>query len=165
MTAILAVALTPTAGAVTGASSVAAGAGAGPSADAAAAVPTHAASLRVAGGAPAGSTAYDLVGTDASTFDFTGLGVSTTGPMRLNRPVVGAASTPDGSGSWLVASDGGVFTFGQAGFFGSAGNLPLVKPIVGMAPTPTGQGYWLVASDGGVFTYGDAHFYLSLIHI
>jgi hypothetical protein len=26
---------------------------------------------------------------------------------------------PDGKGYWLVASDGGVFTFGDAGFFGS----------------------------------------------
>ena len=51
-----------------------------------------------------------------------------------------------------MASDGGVFTYGDAGFFGSAGNVPLSKPIVGMAATPTGKGYWLVASDGGVFT-------------
>ena len=31
------------------------------------------------------------------------------------------ASTPDGAGYWLVASDGGVFSFGDAGFYGSAG--------------------------------------------
>ena len=36
-------------------------------------------------------------------------------------------------GYWLVASDGGVFNYGDAGFFGSAGALPLNKPIVGMA--------------------------------
>jgi len=61
-------------------------------------------------------------------------------------------------GYWLVASDGGVFSFGNAGFHGSAGNLKLVKPVVGMAATPDGGGYWLVASDGGVFSYGDAAF-------
>ena len=39
----------------------------------------------------------------------------------LNKPIVGMAPTPDGKGYWLVASDGGIFTFGDAGFFGSTG--------------------------------------------
>jgi cell wall-associated NlpC family hydrolase len=69
------------------------------------------------------------------------------------------APTPDGGGYWLVASDGGIFSFGDAKFFGSTGALVLNKPIVAMAPTPDGGGYWLVASDGGVFTFGDATFY------
>ncbi len=68
------------------------------------------------------------------------------------------APTPDGKGYWLVASDGGIFSFGDAGFFGSTGALTLNKPIVGMAPTPDGKGYWLVASDGGIFSFGDAGF-------
>ena len=42
------------------------------------------------------------------------------------------ATTPDGGGYWLVASDGGVFTFGDAVFKGSTGALTLNKPIVGM---------------------------------
>jgi hypothetical protein len=62
-------------------------------------------------------------------------------------------------GYWLVASDGGVFAFGAAGFHGSTGNLRLVRPVVGMAATPTGDGYWLVASDGGIFAFGDAAFH------
>ena len=77
----------------------------------------------------------------------------------LNKPIVGMAPTPDGGGYWLVASDGGVFSYGDATFYGSTGNLVLNKPIVGMASTPDGGGYWLVASDGGVFTFGDARFY------
>ena len=72
------------------------------------------------------------------------------------------AATPDGGGYWLVASDGGIFTFGDARFYGSTGSLVLNKPIVGMAATPDGGGYWLVASDGGIFTFGDARFYGSL---
>jgi L,D-peptidoglycan transpeptidase YkuD (ErfK/YbiS/YcfS/YnhG family) len=72
---------------------------------------------------------------------------------------VAAVSTPDGSGYWLAASNGGVFTFGDAAFYGSAGATPLNAPIIAMAATPDGRGYWLVASDGGVFTYGDAVFY------
>jgi hypothetical protein len=62
-------------------------------------------------------------------------------------------------GYWLVASDGGVFSFGGAAFHGSAGSITLNRPIVGMAPTPDSLGYWLVASDGGIFSYGDAPFF------
>ncbi len=80
----------------------------------------------------------------------------------LHQPVVDIAADPSGSGYWLVASDGGVFSFGHAKFRGSTGALRLVRPIVAIAPTPTGRGYWLVASDGGVFSFGDAHFHGSL---
>jgi hypothetical protein len=66
---------------------------------------------------------------------------------------------PTGKGYHLVASDGGIFSYGDAGFYGSAGAITLNKPIVGMASTPDGKGYWLVASDGGIFAYGDAAFY------
>ena len=50
------------------------------------------------------------------------------------------AATPDGGGYWLVASDGGVFSFGDAPFFGSMGGQPLNQPVVGMAATPGRQG-------------------------
>jgi hypothetical protein len=53
----------------------------------------------------------------------------------LNQHVVGMAATPDGKGYWLVASDGGVFAFGDANFYGSMASAPLNKPIVGMAAT------------------------------
>jgi hypothetical protein len=68
-------------------------------------------------------------------------------------------SSTSGQGYWLVASDGGIFSFGDAGYFGSTGSITLNKPIVGMAATPDGQGYWLVASDGGIFSFGDAKFF------
>ncbi len=76
-----------------------------------------------------------------------------------NAPVVGLAAKHDGDGYWLVGSDGGIFSYGDAGFFGSAGALRLNAPIVGMAAAPDGGGYWLVARDGGVFNYGDAGFF------
>ena len=69
------------------------------------------------------------------------------------------AVASEATGYWLVATDGGIFTFGDAGFYGSTGGIKLNKPIVGMAPTPDGKGYWLVATDGGIFTFGDAGFY------
>ena len=62
-------------------------------------------------------------------------------------------------GYWLDASDGGIFTYGNAQFYGSTGSLKLNQPVVGMAATADNQGYWLVASDGGIFNYGDATFH------
>jgi hypothetical protein len=72
-----------------------------------------------------------------------------TTPPPLSRP---------STGYWLVAADGGIFTYGDAEFRGSAGDLPLVKPIVGMSAPSTGAGYWLVASDGGIFAFGSVPF-------
>ena len=67
-------------------------------------------------------------------------------------------ATQSGHGYRLFASDAGVFAFGDAGFFGSAGATHLNAPIVGIATRPSGQGYWLVGADGGVFGFGDAPF-------
>jgi hypothetical protein len=79
--------------------------------------------------------------------------------LQLQKPIVGMEATPDGQGYWLVASDGGIFSYGDATFYGSTGNIHLNQPIVGMGTTPDGRGYWLVASDGGIFNFGDAGFY------
>ena len=105
------------------------------------------------------SDGYRLVASDGGIFSFNAPFFGSTGSIRLNKPIVGMASTPRNDGYWLVASDGGIFAFGRAKFFGSTGAQTLAQPIVGMASTPTGAGYWLVASDGGVFAFGDAAFY------
>jgi hypothetical protein len=114
---------------------------------------------------------YWLLGADGGVFSYGNtqfygslpqIGYTPAGsglPRELNAPLVGMESTPSGDGYWLVASDGGVFTFGDAGFYGSTGAMHLNKPIVGMVATPDGKGYWLVASDGGIFAFGDAGFY------
>ncbi len=75
-------------------------------------------------------------------------------------PVVAADRyTFTSPGYWLVASDGGIFSFGHATFEGSTGGLTLNRPVVGMAADADDGGYWLVASDGGIFALGDASFY------
>ncbi len=79
--------------------------------------------------------------------------------LSLHHPIVNMAATPTAKGYWLVASDGGIFAFGDAHFHGSTGGRRLDRPIVGMTPTRTGRGYWLVASDGGIFAFGDARFH------
>ena len=76
--------------------------------------------------------------------------------MALNAPITGMAPTATGDGYWLVASDGGIFAFGDARFHGSTGGRPALAPIGGMAATPSGAGYWLVGADGTVHAFGDA---------
>ena len=80
-------------------------------------------------------------------------------------PASSPPSTKAASGAQgyrLVASDGGVFSFGAAAFYGSLGATHLNEPVVATAATPDGKGYWLVASDGGVFAFGDAAYHGSL---
>jgi hypothetical protein len=48
------------------------------------------------------------------------------------------APTFSGKGYWLVASDGGIFNYGDAAFDGSAGSMLLNQPIDGMAAHPEG---------------------------
>ena len=87
-----------------------------------------------------------------------GLG-SPNGPVLAGELCAGAHAVGAPQGYRMVASDGGIFDFGSAAFYGSTGAEKLNQPIVGMATTPDGRGYWLVASDGGIFTFGDAGFF------
>jgi hypothetical protein len=88
------------------------------------------------------------------------LAVVATAVVPASTPAASAATPSTATPAyWLVASDGGIFSFGGAPYYGSTGGMTLNKPVVGMAATSDGGGYWLVASDGGVFSYGDAAFY------
>jgi hypothetical protein len=85
-------------------------------------------------------------------------GITTVSPL----PSASAAVAQSGAAVpayWLVGSDGGIFSFGGAPYYGSTGATKLNKPIVGMSATADGGGYWLVASDGGIFSFGDAVYY------
>jgi hypothetical protein len=78
------------------------------------------------------------------------------GGKPLNKPIVGMAATPTGGGYWEVASDGGIFAFGNAQFYGSVtGNTS--QTVVGVSPTTDGRGYWETAANGQVFQFGDAY--------
>ena len=77
----------------------------------------------------------------------------------MERPVGTIDATSHGSGYWMAASDGGVFSFGDAGFHGAAVGLATGGPVVDLQSTPSYGGYWMAAADGGVFAFGDAPFF------
>jgi hypothetical protein len=86
--------------------------------------------------------------------------------------------TPDDHGYWIADSTGDVYTFGDAGFYGSLPSVlgsaavlapqdvvtghPATIPVTGFATTPDGRGYWMASTDGSVYAFGDAQFYGSL---
>jgi hypothetical protein len=79
--------------------------------------------------------------------------------------VDGIAPTPDGKGYWMLGGDGGIFAFGDAGFYGSVpgviGHGPSL-PVVKMIPSASGHGYLMVGEDGGLYAFGDATYRGSL---
>jgi len=124
------------------------------------------------GGAIASGATNDIVAGNNDLLNRYGLYPATPGydmASGLGSPAVPAlaaelcstvtAARPKPPGYRLVASDGGIFDYGSAGFYGSTGAERLNQPVVGMATTPDGRGYWLVAADGGIFTFGDAGFF------
>ena len=122
-----------------------------------------------------GTSAVDFGSSPAAHYEATSdvslLATSPPGTGAVNVTVTRLGSqSPAAAGSqfvyqggyWQVASDGGIFAFGSAQFYGSMGGRPLNKPVVGISGTPDGGGYWEVASDGGIFAFGDAQFYGSM---
>jgi hypothetical protein len=81
------------------------------------------------------------------------------GGTKLNAPVQSLGPDGDGVGYWLVASDGGIFSF-ESPFKGSMGAIPLNKPVTGMVRY--GDGYLMVAEDGGIFNFSNLPFSGSL---
>jgi hypothetical protein len=109
-------------------------------------------------GAPPGSDAITATYSGGSSF----AGSAATTILQVGSPTTTSAQTSAGHGYWLVGSDGGIFTFGSAPFYGSTGALTLQRPVVGMTPTGNRGGYWLVASDGGIFSFGNADYFGSI---
>jgi hypothetical protein len=64
--------------------------------------------------------------------------------------------THDGGGYWLVASDGGIFSYGDAHFYGSLGGSPPPASVVAVAPAAGGGGYFMLEANGTVRAFGDA---------
>lgn len=73
----------------------------------------------------------------------------TSSPISARARAAGTASPAasrrvrcaQAGGYWLVASHGGVFTFGNARFFGSAAATPFAHPVTGWRPRFDEGGY------------------------
>ncbi len=114
---------------------------------------------------------YDLVGADGGVFVFNSDGIRGGFYGSLpslgilpNAPVVGIVPTLSDKGYFLVAKDGGVFSFGTAPFLGSLPGIHVTpnQPIVGIVAANTDKGYYLVGQDGGVYAFGTVPFLGSL---
>ena len=115
------------------------------------------------------------VGSHSITVTYSGdINYAAAGPSAAATVITGTNTSPPSTppstpspgstshGYWLVGSDGGIFSFGSAQFYGSMGGIALQRPVVGIVPTRDRGGYWLDASDGGVFSFGDTQFYGSI---
>jgi hypothetical protein len=83
-----------------------------------------------------------------------GSGPSGASP-RSTAPTVAIAASPDGKGYWLLARDGGVFSFGVP-FHGSVPDRQAYARAVELRATNSGAGYYVAGGDGAVFAFGDA---------
>ena len=88
-----------------------------------------------------------------------GAGLPPSGGPAPSALIVGAVPTADGKGYWLVGTDGGVFTHGDARYFGSPGKPVTSDPVVAMAPSEGDRGYWEVTAAGRVSAFGSAGSY------
>ena len=115
---------------------------------------------------------YWLDASDGGVFSFgdtqfygsiPGLGLHPAGsglPNSLNAPIVGMVPSNDDGGYFMVASDGGVFAFGDAHFAGSCPGIGgCAGAAVAVMPDSSGKGYWVVTQTGNVYGFGDAPYF------
>jgi len=78
------------------------------------------------------------------------------------------SATPTGSGYFTMDGLGGIFTHGDARFFGSVPGLRQqghsigAARVVDLSTTTDGRGYWILDDAGGIFTFGNANFFGSV---
>ena len=76
-----------------------------------------------------------------------------------------ASPPPTSLGYWILSSNGSVFGFGNAPYYGSAFGLLGTSSAVSMVSSPEGKGYWILSSNGSVFGFGEVVYYGSPIDI
>jgi hypothetical protein len=126
-------------------------------------IPVHAVGLAPT---PTGQ-GYWIVTADAQVFPFGDAvlqaatsaslpaGGSEAPPPKPTGTMVAIAASPDGKGYWLLARDGGVFSFGVP-FHGSVPDRQPYGQAVDLRATDSGAGYYVAGTDGAVFAFGDA---------
>jgi hypothetical protein len=66
------------------------------------------------------------------------------------------ACTPSGNGYWILMTNGGIYPFGDARYFGSPLKNGSSVGGVRIARRPQGDGYWVLGGDGVVRGFGAA---------
>ena len=92
--------------------------------------------------------------------------------LTLNPPVPAPSaqetdmltSTPSGNGYWICKTDGAVFAYGDAQFFGGcnpggAAPFPAGVTALSIEAHPGGQGYWILSSTHQIYAFGAAGYH------
>lgn len=67
-----------------------------------------------------------------------------------SHPIVGIAATKTGNGYWMVGSDGGIFSFGDAAYHGSSpANPSWLTPVVGICRDDAHVNGYIIFADAG----------------
>ena len=80
---------------------------------------------------------------------------------NIGSKIIGAIGAGYG-GYTEISSDGGVFTFGNAEYYGPVLGISPNDPVVGTTSSPNINGYWLATASGKVFALGNTGYYGSL---
>jgi hypothetical protein len=103
---------------------------------------------------PTAAQGYWLVARDGGVFSYNRSFFGSTGSIKLNKPIVGMATTNDENGYWMVGADGGIFAFGDAPYVGS---LPAdhisASDVVAIVSDPSTDGYYIIGADGSVWNF------------
>jgi hypothetical protein len=89
--------------------------------------------------------------TTLPTTTTSGPATTTTVPAPSDGDVVGG-----GVGYWMLETDGTVYAFGSAEYYGDVRGRLNGSVAVDLDATPSGSGYWILARDGVVYAFGDA---------
>ena len=78
-------------------------------------------------------------------------------------PTNSIARAPRPESYSILTDGGGIYSFGDARYWGNLIDHNYPGPAVSLAGTPSGNGYSILTSFGGIYTFGDGRYYGNLI--
>ncbi|HEX6348401.1 MAG TPA: hypothetical protein VF160_03305 [Candidatus Dormibacteraeota bacterium] len=75
----------------------------------------------------------------------------------------GPAAPPPAGGYNILTGFGGIYSFGNAGYYGNLIDRGYPGPAIGLAETPDGLGYDILNTAGAIYTFGDAQYHGNLL--
>ena len=74
------------------------------------------------------------------------------------------ATGPAGPPGYSILNQGGgIYSFGDATYYGNLIDHDYAGPAVGLAETPDGQGYNILTTSGAIYSFGNANYYGNLL--